>query len=141
LNCDRFVMADNRADRDAIDEVVATIQRTQREESVDEFAGLFAPYAIWTTGHGRRLIGREAIREFTARVLPGAMTELQGTTYEVTHVEYLRPDVAAVQVRQVYADNDGVRLAENAEGAPLYVMVKDDGRWQLAACQNTPVVD
>ena len=33
----------------------------------------------------------------------------------------------------------GVRLAENAEGAPLYVMVKDDGRWQLAACQNTPV--
>jgi uncharacterized protein (TIGR02246 family) len=67
------------------------------------------------------------------------MSQLQGTRYEVSHVEFLRADVAAVQVRQMYAGNDGVPLTTDAEGAPLYVMTKDDGRWRLAACQNTAV--
>jgi hypothetical protein len=39
----------------------------------------------------------------------------------------------------MYADNDDVPLTTDAEGAPLYVMTKDDGRWRLAACQNTAV--
>lgn len=129
----------DNSDLEAINDVVATIERTQRSELVEEFLELFGDRAIWTTGGGVRLVGLPAIRTFTERVLPGAMTNLQGTTYRVTHVEFLRPDVAAVQVDQVYADNEGAPLAENAEGAPLYVMVKDDGRWRLAACQNTPV--
>ncbi|MGL5929431.1 MAG: SgcJ/EcaC family oxidoreductase [Dermatophilaceae bacterium] len=92
-----------------------------------------------TTGGGKRLVGRPAIRSFTEQVLPGAMRGLQGTTYRVTHVEFLRPDVAAVQVAQTLADDEGVRLADGAEGVPLYVMVKNGGRWRLAACQNTAV--
>jgi uncharacterized protein (TIGR02246 family) len=124
---------------EAIRAVVSTIEWTQRAELVDEFMDLFAANAIWTTSSGVRLIGREQIREFTERVLPGAMSQLKGTRYEVSHVEFLRADVAAVQVRQMYADNDGVPLTTDAEGAPLYVMTKDDGRWRLAACQNTAV--
>ena len=27
-----------------------------------------------------------------------------------------------------------------AEGSPVYVMAKEDGRWLLTACQNTPVL-
>lgn len=133
------VTVDAVSDLDAIHRVVATIERTQRNELVNEFLDLFDARAIWTTSNGVRLVGLPAIREFTEHVLPGAMTDLQGTTYRVTHVEFLRPDVAAVQVAQTYADNQGAPLAENAEGAPLYVMVKNDGRWLLAACQNTPV--
>jgi len=132
--------AERARDRGAIDDVVAAIERTQRGENVDQFLDLFEERAIWTTSQGVRLVGLPAIRVFTAQVLPGAMTNLQGTTYRVTHVEFLRPDVAAVQVAQTYADNEGVPLAENARGAPLYVMVKNAGRWRLAACQNTPVV-
>jgi uncharacterized protein (TIGR02246 family) len=121
---------------EAIRAVVSTIEWTQRAELVMD---LFAANAIWTTSSGVRLIGREQIREFTERVLPGAMSQLKGTRYEVSHVEFLRADVAAVQVRQMYAGNDGVPLTTDAEGAPLYVMTKDDGRWRLAACQNTAV--
>ncbi|MDE9365493.1 SgcJ/EcaC family oxidoreductase [Luteipulveratus sp. YIM 133132] len=133
-------MDSTRADLDRIRAVVATVERTQRAELVDEFVDLFTADAIWTTATGVRLIGRDAIAEFTGRVLPGAMTDLQGTTYEVTHVAFLRPDIAAVQVRQTYADADGAPVAD-AVGAPLYVMVKDDERWLLAACQNTPVAE
>ena len=57
---------------EAIRAVVSTIEWTQRAELVDEFMDLFAANAIWTTSSGVRLIGREQIREFTERVLPGA---------------------------------------------------------------------
>ncbi|RSN46459.1 SgcJ/EcaC family oxidoreductase [Actinomadura sp. WAC 06369] len=124
------------ADIKAIHEVVATVERTQRARDVDGFLELFHPEALWTTGHGRVLIGLDAIAEFTRAVLPGAVFE-GPVTYEPVHVQFLRPDVAAVKVRQVYRAPDG-----GSEGAPLYVMTKDeDGRWLLHASQNTEVKD
>lgn len=121
---------------EAIAQVVATVERTQRARDAEGFLELFHPDALWTTGHGRVLIGREAIAEFTRAVLPGAAWEGE-VSYEVVHIQFLRPDVAAVKVRQVYAGAEG-----GAEGAPLYVMTREaDGRWLLTACQNTPVVD
>ncbi|GAB2691726.1 hypothetical protein GCM10027089_11650 [Nocardia thraciensis] len=91
---------------EAIRDIVATVEHAQRNELVDEFVSLFHPDAIWTTGHGTLLVGRAAIAEFTAKVLPGAMRD--GTaTYEVVLVRFLRPDVAAVKVRQRYLDLSG----------------------------------
>ena len=129
-------LTDTDAEVDAIRELVATVAHAQRNEQVDEFVGLFRRDAIWTTGHGKRLYGRGAIAEFTAQVLPGA-TAHGRATYEVEHVVFLRPDVAAVTVRQQYLTNDG---AFESEGAPMYVITREDGRWLLAANQNTPVV-
>ncbi|MBF6189923.1 SgcJ/EcaC family oxidoreductase [Nocardia sp. CDC186] len=127
---------DTTAELEAIRAVVASVQHAQRNELVDEFVALFRADAIWTTGHGHRLYGRAAIAEFTARVLPGATAH--GTaTYEVEHVLFIRPDVAAVKVRQRYFTADGVL---DSEGSPMYVMSKEDGRWLLTANQNTPVV-
>lgn len=119
---------------DAIRDVVARVQHVQQQELVEEFVALFRQDAIWTTGHGRRLTGREEIGAFTRKVLPGAM---RGTTvtYEPLDVLFIRPDVAAVRVRQTTSGPGGT-----AEGSPVYVMAKEDGRWLLTACQNTPVV-
>lgn len=119
----------------AIKEVVAAIEHSQNNELVDEFVGLFREDAIWTTGHGRRLFGRDAIAAFTRQVLPGAMRE-STVTFEVEHVLFLRPDVAAVKVRQVSRS-----AGEAYVGSPMYVMTKEDGRWMLTASQNTVVVD
>jgi uncharacterized protein (TIGR02246 family) len=96
---------------------------------------LFHPDAVWTTAHGKVLIGLDAISEFTRKVLPAANWDGK-VSYEVVHVLFIRPDVAAVKVRQRYLSPD-----DKSEGAPLYVMTKqDDGRWLLTACQNTGVV-
>ncbi|MFD0362882.1 SgcJ/EcaC family oxidoreductase [Nocardia sp. GCM10030253] len=122
---------------EAIRQVVATIQHSQQNELVDEFVGLFREDAIWTTGGGKRLFGRAAIAEFTAQVLPGAMRT--GTaTYEVEHVLFIRPDVAAVKVVQRYFDETGQL---SGQGSPMYVMSKEDGHWLLTANQNTVVAD
>src|SRR5690606_29018345 len=116
--------------------VVATVDRVQREEDVDGFVALFREDALWTTGAGKRLFGRAAIAEFTATVLPGA-TANGSATYEVEHVLFLRPDVAAVQVRQRYHSTEGVL---QSEGSPMNVMTEEHGHWLLTANQNTPVV-
>lgn len=120
----------------ALRAVVATVAHAQANELVDEFVGLFRADAIWTTGHGKRLFGRDAIAEFTAKVLPGA-TAGGRATYEVEHVLFLRPDVAAVKIRQRYFTLDDEL---DSEGSPMYVLTKEDGRWLLTANQNTPVV-
>ena len=125
---------------EAIEEVVATIERTQQNELPGEFVDLFRQDAIWTTGHGKRLIGRDEISVFTHRVLPGAMKE-STATYEVEHVLFIRPDVAAVKVRQRPVTLDGEPIEGQNEGSPLYVMAKEAGQWRLVACQNTIVLD
>ncbi|MFF7082379.1 SgcJ/EcaC family oxidoreductase [Streptomyces lavendulae] len=118
----------------AIAQVVADVERTQRAKDVEGFLSLFHPDALWTTAHGKVLIGRDAIAEFTRAVLPAASWDGE-VTYEAVHTQFLRPDVAAVKVRQVYHSAEG-----DTEGAPLYVMTKqEDGAWLLNACQNTEV--
>jgi uncharacterized protein (TIGR02246 family) len=128
------------AEIEAIKQVVATVQHAMDNELPDEFAGLFRHDAIWTTGHGKRLTGRDEISAFTHKVLPGAMKESRAT-YEVVHVLFIRPNVAAVKVRQRPVTLDGQPIEGEDEGTPLYVMAKEDGRWLLVACQNTVVQD
>ena len=85
---------------EAIKQVVATLEHAQQNELPEEFVSLFRQDAIWTTGHGKLLTGRDEISAFTHTVLPGAMKE-STATYEVVHVLFVRPDVAAVKVPEV----------------------------------------
>ena len=62
-------------------------------------------------------------------------------TYEVVHVLFIRPDVAAVKVRQRPVTLSGQPIEGQNEGSPLFVMAKEDGQWRLVAGQNTLVVD
>ena len=128
---------DTDTDIEAITQVVATLEHSQQHELPDEFVGLFRHDAIWTTGGGRLLIGRDEISTFTHQVLPGAMTDMTAT-YEVVHVLFIRSNVAAVKVRQRYLTLDGEQVGN--EGTPMYVMAKEDGRWLLTANQNTEVL-
>lgn len=73
------------AEIEAIKQVVATLQHAQQNERPDEFVGLFRQDAIWTTGGGKRLIGRDEISTFTRQVLPGSAKDSMGT-YEVVYV-------------------------------------------------------
>lgn len=122
---------------EAIKQVIANLEHSQQNELAEEFVGLFRADAIWTTGHGKRLTGRDEISAFTHQVLPGAMKD-STATYEVVHVLFIRPDVAAVKAHAQYWTLDGQPLGN--PGTPLYVMAKEDGRWRLVACQNTEVL-
>jgi uncharacterized protein (TIGR02246 family) len=131
---------DRAADIQAIRQVVATLEHAQQNELVDEFVSLFRRDAIWTTGGGRRLTGRDEIAAFTKRVLPGAMKD-STATYEVLHVLFIRPDVVAVRVRQRPVTHAGAPIPGQNEGSPLYVMSREGGDWMIVAGQNTAVLD
>lgn len=122
-----------------IEKLVATVQHAQQNELPEEFIALFREDAIWTTAHGKRLTGREEIASFTRKVLPGAMKEAIAT-YEIQHVLFIRPDVAAVKIRQRPVKHDGTPITDQNEGSPLYILSKEDGEWKIAAGQNTVVL-
>lgn len=122
-----------------IEALVATVQHSQQNELAEEFIALFREDAIWTTAHGRRLNGRDEIASFTRQVLPGAAKEATAT-YEVEHVLFIRPDVAAVKIRQRPVRPDGTPLLDQNEGSPLYILSKEDEGWRIAAGQNTIVL-
>ncbi len=94
---------------------------------------------MWTTAHGKKLIGRDEISEFTERVLPGAM-RTSTATYSVEQVLFVRPDVVVVNARQRPVHLDGTPLPDTPEGRPVYVLAKDADGWRIAAGQNTQVV-
>ena len=140
MSSDTSISPDERqrlydAEIDAIQTVVATVERSQNNEDPDEFLTLFRDDAIWTTGAGRRLYGLEEIAGFTRQVLPGGMKDAS-VTFTLEHLMFVRPDVAAVKVRQVYTTSEGRDV-----GSPLWVMAKENGRWLFTACQNTGVPD
>ena len=128
------------ADVTAIEQVVATVQHATQNELVEEFLSLFRADAIWTTGGGKRLFGRDEISAFTHEVLPGGMKGLT-LTMEVVHVLFIRGDVAAVKVRQLYERPDGQPSEDVGEFTPMFVLAKEDEQWRLVACQNTGVLD
>lgn len=125
---------------EAVEAVVAELERAQQQEDVDAFVGLFRHDAVWTTAGGKRLVGRDAIATFTAEVLPGAMRE-STARYDVEQLVLVRPDVAVVQVRQRPITHEGDPLPDVPEGRPTYVLAHEGGRWLLVAGQNTQVVD
>ncbi|ONI72042.1 DUF4440 domain-containing protein [Kribbella sp. ALI-6-A] len=124
-------------DVDQILELVTTVDRAQRTEDADAFLSLFRADAVWVTGHGKRLYGRDLIAEFTRRVLPGATAETYAT-YEADHLLFVRPDIAVLNVNQTYLQRGDDKVLDR--GSPVYFLAKEDGVWRIAAAQNTVVV-
>ena len=63
--------------------------------------------------------------------------------YQTEQVMALAPDVAVAQVRRVALHADGEQIPIDDVSAfsemAMYVLVRRDGRWWLAAGQNTPI--
>ena len=128
------------ADLDSIRDTVAELERARAQEDGAAFAALFAPGAVWVPAQGERLTGWSEIHESTESVLPDAMRE-SATAYEVAHIMFVRPDVGVVSVRERPVTQDGRTLDGRSEERLLYVMTREDGRWLIAAGQNTLVRD
>lgn len=117
---------------------VAELEKTQQTEDVEGFLALFDADAVWVTGGGRRLVGRDAIAAFTRQVLPGAMAN--GTVrYDVDHIRFITPDIALTGVNQEYLTLDGRPLNPRQQGRPSYVWRRRDDGWLMACGQNTGV--
>lgn len=127
--------ADHAADIEAIHQFVAVVEASQRNRSPDDFIALFSPDAVWVTGGGIRLTGRDEIDAFTRRVLTPALGDIHAT-YKVEHVLFVAADVAAVNVRATPVSGDGSRIEGELEGSKLYVLKRNADGWKFASSHN-----
>ena len=124
----------------ALAELVAVIQQVQRTEDVDGFLALFDADAVWVNGAGSRLVGLDAIADFTRQVLPGAMVD-GSVTYDVDHIRFITPDLALTGVDQEYTDVTGKPLDPRSLGRPTYIWIRSGDTWRIVAGQNTTHIE
>jgi len=127
--------ADRTADIATIHQFVAAVEASQRRRSPDDFIALFLPDAVWVTGGGIRLTGRDEIDNFTRRVLTPALGDVHAT-YRVEHALFVDENVAAVNVRATPVHGDGTRIEDEPEGTKLYVLKRTAEGWKFASSHN-----
>jgi uncharacterized protein (TIGR02246 family) len=131
---------DRSDDLASIRRFVQVVENTQWQRNADGFLALFAPDAVWTNPVGRRLTGLDEISHFTRQGLAIAPPDVFAT-YEVEHVTFPGDDVAVVNVRSRAVTADRNPIPGEPDGAKLYVLVRRNKDWLLAAGHNTFVME
>lgn len=125
-------------DKAAIEEIVKSVERAWNAGDSKGFAAPFAEDADYVIINGMHAKGRAAIDEGHRRIFD-TIYKGSNNTMTVESVRFIRPDVALVHARAHLKFHDGKNVREG-KGRSTWVMTQDDGKWSIAAFQNTPIV-
>jgi len=129
---------------EAVQGLVAKLQAGLDSRDADVYNRHFAADVIWGSPFGATVHGYDRLHAIHIQL----KREQRGgpsSRYEIVAVLSPAPDVALAQVRRVALDPDGQPVTPSADltgsfsEMALYVLVRRDGTWWLAAGQNTPV--
>ncbi len=126
---------DQRADEDAIRELIAQQVKGWAAGDPEAYAAVFTSDADYITFLGSHYRGREAI---AASYVPLFRKLLNGSRLhiEISQIRFLAPDVALIHADATVAKKTRQRSRRTAR-VNTSVAVRIDGRWRLAASQNT----
>jgi uncharacterized protein (TIGR02246 family) len=132
------------AAREAVDEFVAELQAGIDAGDAETYNAHFGDDVAWGSPYGATVIGYDALHSIHSRMFGGGVAVTGASSrYETVHVTAPTSDTAIAQVRRVALDADGEPVPIDDPFAfsemALYVLVRRDGEWWLAAGQNTPV--
>ena len=131
----------------AVEALVAGLQAGLDERDADVYNRHFGADLLWGSPFGMVLQGYEPLHAIHVRI----NAEQRGgpaSRYEVAAVLSPAPDVIVTQVRRVALRADGTPVPPAAPGTDpggafsemaMYVLVRRDGQWWLAAGQNTVI--
>ncbi|MEV0299047.1 nuclear transport factor 2 family protein [Nocardia sp. NPDC050710] len=103
----------------------------QRAGDADEYDSAFAADILWGSPFGASLTGYAELNAIHHRLMAAKVAP--PSRFEVVAALAPASGVVVTQIRRQAADGEG--FSEMA----MYVLVERDGRWWLAAAQNTPV--
>ena len=138
--------ADQQAAADAVAALIAELQDGIDRRDADIYNRHFAADVAWGSPFGATVFGYERLHAIHQRLHrqagggPAARSR-----YQVTNVLPVTDDVIVAHVARVALDPGGqpVGPTPDTSGAfsemALYVLVRRDGAWWLAAGQNTPI--
>ncbi|MGV9823105.1 nuclear transport factor 2 family protein [Nocardia xishanensis] len=103
----------------------------QRAGDADEYDSAFAADILWGSPFGASVTGFAELNAIHHRLMAAKVAP--PSRFEVVAALAPAPGVVVTQIRRQAADGAG--FSEMA----MYVLAERDGRWWLAAAQNTPV--
>jgi uncharacterized protein (TIGR02246 family) len=121
---------------EAVDHLVAVLQEGHDRADADIFDQQFASDVLWGSPYGATLRGYDVLNPIhhslkAARAAPSSR-------YHVVQLMSPLPGVAIAHVRRDHLTAEaGKRFSEMA----MYVLIKRDGQWWLAAGQNTRITE
>jgi uncharacterized protein (TIGR02246 family) len=128
------------ADEAAVRQVIADVETGLNTNDAELMTRHFAADAVAVGVDGRANVGRAALdAAHLAAVGPGGFLRDQFARYSVVDVRFVRPDVALVRKHAAAVTADGEALDLDHTMSALYVLTRQDGRWWIAARQNTLV--
>jgi uncharacterized protein (TIGR02246 family) len=118
---------------DAVQQLIGALQMGFDIGDADTYDGMFASDVLWGTPKGLALAGYDVLNAIHHRMMGGKPVEPR-SRFELAQLIQLGDGVVVAQIRRSALNGGFSEMA-------MYVLVYDNGRWWLAAGQNTPVVD
>lgn len=133
-----------RAARDAVDDFVTELQAGIDGADAEVYNAHFGDDVAWGSPYGATVVGYDTLHSIHRQMFDrGVAATGPSSRYETVHIMAPAPDVAIAQVRRVALDADGRPIPVDDASAfsemAMYVLVRRDGGWWLAAGQNTPI--
>ena len=129
--------ADASAEEEAVRSLVEQMMQGWAAGSGDSFAAPFTEDADYVTFGGDHLQGRPAIAAAHQRLFDNAKGSKLQT--QVTRVRPLSPGVVVAHGTGGVLWPGQTDLAAERRSIQTYVVVRRDGRWRIAAFQNTRI--
>ncbi len=130
--------ADASSADSAVRELVGRLQKGLDSGDADLYDSMFAEDVLWGSPYGAVLAGYPSLNAAHHSIQDAS--SVATSRYEVVQTSAPSPDLVLTHVRRR-------ALTQAAPGGPdfsemaLYTLVRRDGRWWLAAGQNTPIRD
>jgi uncharacterized protein (TIGR02246 family) len=130
--------ADHRDDIVAIRAVIADVELGYNTKNPVPAVGHFSADAVVINASGALIEGWDAIEEAHRAGFAGFLRD-GFVRYEVGPVMFVQPGVAIALKQARATEADGTPIDVEPAMRALYVLVKREGRWWIAARGNTPV--
>lgn len=117
----------------AVHRFAAELQEGLDSSDAETYDRSFAADVMWGSPYGRTLDDVDELLDIHHRLMAAATAP--PSRFEVVRVLAPAPGVAIAHIRRQALDDGG--FSEMA----LYTLIERDGRWWLAAAQNTPIAE
>lgn len=130
----------------AVEEFATGLQAGHDLHDADVLNRQFADDVAWGSPYGALIDGYEQLHPIHARFQRrGDEAPVAVARYEVRNVRAISDDVVIAHIARLVLDEDGTPVEPSHDpGRPfselaMYVLVRREGQWWLAAGQNTPM--
>jgi uncharacterized protein (TIGR02246 family) len=124
-------------DEKAIEDIVKQLEITWNTYDSAGCASLFSEDATFIQIYGGQLDGRAEI-EASHRCIFDTIYKGSEARFTVRSIRLLRPEVAIAFTEAKLKFHDG-KQAREIDARPTLTVVKEQGKWQIAALQNTRI--